>query len=234
MSDLVRMIDVAGMIVAALLTICVLSYLTGFKGLYRLALHLLIGVGVTYAMFMAVRNILYPDVFEPLQATLTGGAVDYGKLLVAVASLLSFAFLMLKLSRSLAPWGNVAIGYMVGVGLGVAAGGAVLGTLIAQGAATAGAGNADDLSVVVGALGTLTVLLSFTFTFTWRKGPLKIVTQLMEGLSAIGRFFVYVALGAAFASVYVASVSVLIGQVQWLFSAVSAIGAALANWGIGR
>jgi hypothetical protein len=58
------------------------------------------------------------------------------------------------------------------------------------------------------------VLISFTFTATWRRGPLKTVAQLVQILSGVGRFFLYVALGATFAGVYVASVSVLIGQAQ--------------------
>ncbi len=122
--------------------------------------------------------------------------------------------LWLKLWRRTSGWGNISTGYLVGVGLGVAAGGALTGTLVAQSIATATFTGTDPFSFFIGLLGTLTVLISFTFTATWRKGPLKVVARFVQGLSAVGRFFLYIALGATFAGVYVASVSVLIGQAQ--------------------
>jgi len=227
-----ELIEAVGTIIAAALTLCVLSYLLGLKVLYRLVLHLLIGVGVVYAIFVAWQSVIYPDVVSPLQYALAGDVQDVARTGIAGLGVVLGVLLWCKLSRLLAWLGNVSVGYLVGVGLGVAAGGAVIGTLYAQGAATAGIGNADTWSVLIGAVITLTVLLSFSFTFAWDKGPLKLVTQFVQGLSAIGRFFVYAALGAAFAGVYVASVSVLIGQVQFLLSAWPSVGVALANLGI--
>jgi hypothetical protein len=123
--------------------------------------------------------------------------------------------LLFKVSRRASGLGNISTGYLVGVGLGVAAGGALTGTLVAQSIATATpTAGTDPFSFFIGLLGTLTVLISFTFTATWRRGPLKAVARFVQGLSALGRFFLYVALGATFAGVYVASVSVLIGQAQ--------------------
>jgi len=49
------------------------------------------------------------------------------------------------------------------------------------------------------------------------------VARFVQGLSAVGRFFLYVALGATFAGVYVASVSVLIGRVQFFVPWVVAV-----------
>jgi hypothetical protein len=144
---------------------------------------------------------------------------------------------VLMLTKGIRAWawlGNIATGYLIGVGLGVAAGGAVLGTLYAQSVSTATLSGArtdnpvwlilDSLFLV---LGTLTVLLSFTFTATGRRGIGGWAARLVRVLSVLGRGFMYVALGAAFAGVYAASVAVLVGQAQTLILQVKAVLVAL-------
>ncbi len=116
------------------------------------------------------------------------------------------------------------IGYLVGVGAAVALGGAIFGTLGAQAAATAlppggvFAGPSSDVTInfvlnIVIVFGTVTTLLSFSFFRAARRG-------LLSGFSSIGRFFLASALGATFALVYVASVTVLIDRVQAIADAV--------------
>jgi hypothetical protein len=83
------------------------------------------------------------------------------------------------------------------------------------------------LDSVVLVLGTLTVLLSFTFTATGRRGLGGWAARWVRVLSVLGRGFVYVALGAAFAGVYAASAAVLAGQAQTLIHQVRTVLAAL-------
>lgn len=216
-------VDVIGTVAAAVLTFFVFSYLLGdlpglgsvFKFFYRLAMHVLVGAGVGYALAVAGWSVLYPRVLIPLRETLTGH-VD-PTVGVAATGVVLGGLLLFKLSRPLAWLGNIATGYLIGVGAGVAAGGAVLGTLFAQSQATwtlAGAHSLWDVLFLV--LGTLTVFVAFTFTATGRKGLAGTGARVVQVLSAIGRVLVYVALGAAFAGVYVAGVSVFIGQVQFV------------------
>jgi len=221
------MINLAGMAVAAFLTLCVFSYLLGNNFLYRLALHILIGAGIAYAVVVALST-LYTHVWLRWP---DAAAQDKEWKMGYLASGVALGVLLwLKLWRRTSGLGNISTGYLVGVGLGVAAGGALTGTLVAQSIATATpTAGIDPLAFFIGLLGTLTVLISFTFTATWRKRPWKVVSQFVRGLSAVGRFFLYVALGATFAGVYVASVSVLIGRVQFF---VPLVVAALKYFGI--
>ena len=232
--------NLVGTAVAAVLTFFVFCYLLGdlpgvgdlFKFFYRLALHILVGAGVAYALLVAGWGVLYPYVF----VRLTQFSVDNNiiKLSVAVVGAALGILLLFKGFRSLAWLGNIATGYLIGVGLGVAAGGAVLGTLYAQSVSTATLSGArtdnslwliwDSLFLV---LGTLTVLLSFTFTATSRKGLGGWAARLVRVLAVLGRGFVYVALGAAFAGVYTASAAVLAGQAQTFIHQVKAVLAAL-------
>jgi hypothetical protein len=88
----------------------------------------------------------------------------------------------------------------------------------------------DLLLMFVGALGTLAVFGSFTFTATGRKGLGGLWAQIVRVISGLGRFFLYIALGAAFAGVYVAGVSVLIGRVQAVLPLVLNVLARLGIW----
>jgi hypothetical protein len=223
-------LDLIGTIVAAVLTFLVFSYLLGdlpglgglFKGFYRLAMHILIGAGVAYAVAVAWWSVIYPRVvLRLIPAIITVDRNAIGFYLIGV---LIGVLLWMKLLRRWAWLGNWATGYLVGVGLGVTLGGAVLGTLLTQAQSTAsfaGAGSAFEGALML--IATLSVLAAFTFTVTTRRGPLALVTRAVQGLSVVGRFFIYVALGAAFAGVYAASVAVLAGRVQFLIQAVGDI-----------
>jgi hypothetical protein len=210
-----------GTAIAAVLTFFVLSYLLGdlpgvgglFKFFYRLALHILVGAGVAYALLVAGWGVLYPYVFVHLTQFSVDN--DIAKLIIPLVGAGLGILLLFKGIRSLAWLGNIATGYLIGVGLGVAAGGAVLGTLWLI------------LDSIVLVLGTLTVLLSFTFTATGRRGLGGWAARLVRVLSVVGRGFVYVALGAAFAGVYAASAAVLAGQAQTLIHQVRTVLAAL-------
>ena len=205
-------INLIGTIIATVLTLCVFSYLLGIRALYRLALHILIGASVAYALVVALST-LYVRAWMPWTVALAKNDL-FMMLYLGFGALLG-VLLWFKLSPRTSGLGNISTAYLVGVGLGVAAGGALTGTLVAQSMAAATITGTQSLAAfVIGLIGTLTVLISFTFTATWRRGPLKTVAQLVQVLSAFGRFFLYVALGATFAGVYVASVSVLIGQAQ--------------------
>lgn len=218
MTDLLKIFtpDVIGGYVAALLTILILTYILNLKPLYRLALHILIGTSAAYALVVAFWSIIVPRLVLPLLPP-----TYYPSISLASFGWVLGALVLCKLFRATAPWGNLATSLMLGVGLGVAAGGAVLGTLYAQGYATTllsgvQPGPIGAVEGFVMLAGTITALLSFTFVATWRKGLLGTVARGVRGLSAVGRMFVYAALGAAFAGAYAAGISILVTQVQTL------------------
>jgi len=233
-------LSLIGTAVAAVLTFFVLSYLLGdlpgvgdlFQFFYRLALHILVGAGVAYALLVAGWGVLYPYVFMRLASASAQG--NMMQMSIALIGVLLGVLMLTKGIRAWAWLGNIATGYLIGVGLGVAAGGAVLGTLYAQSVSTAtlsGARTDNPMWLILDSLflvlGTLTVLLSFTFTATGRRGIGGWAARLVRVLSVVGRGFMYVALGAAFAGVYAASVAVLVGQAQTLILQVKAVLVAL-------
>jgi len=191
-------------IIGLTVTVLVLSYLVGDNFLYRLAMHLLVGVGAAYVVAIAVSQVLLPSLIAPLATGRTGESI------FALFGLLGCVFLLAKLFRRAAWLGNVAVGYMLGAGAAVAVGGALLGTLASQTIAATTSLNPR----VVGLdgllthglilLGTILVLLSFVYSRSSQRGALSLFRNLGRGVLSI-------AFGATFALVFIAGASVLTG-----------------------
>jgi hypothetical protein len=219
-----------GVILGAILTFFILSYLIGDNVLYRFATHVLIGASAAYILVIVIRDVLVPRIVTPFVALQTIQTISDDNLkmillmnaIVAGLGIFLSALLVFKIWPRFAWLGNIPIGYLVGVGAAVALGGALFGTLGPQIVATApsnpfrglsGDANFNFILNILIAFGTITTLLSFSFFRAARRGVLS-------GLSSIGRTFLAIALGATFALVYIASVTLLIDRVQAISDAV--------------
>lgn len=220
--------DLIGMLVAAFLTLCVFSYL--LKGdffLYRLAVAILTGGGAAYISVIVFSQVI-PRVYIRLSSP---GQVGWVSALVGL--LLGALVLFKGFPRQRMVWlGNYSVAYLIGVGAAVSISGAALGTLLGQGraAATIQGGitpTTGTLEAIANAIimlaGTLTVLISFAFLTNLRRGIGGLYARIVRPLSAIGRVFLALAFGAIFASVYIASISVLTSRIQFMVEAGQAI-----------
>lgn len=208
------MSELVGPIIAAVLALFALSYLVGDNPLYRLALHIFVGVLIGYSFGVVVREVLLRMAFPTLISNPTA----------VVVPLVLGILLLFKGFPKQAFVGNFSVAQLIGVGAAVALGGALLGTLIPQVAATGRAlsgasltslrfGLLDALMIVVG---TICTLLAFTFAeperradgFTWRR--------IIDGAAWIGRVFLVFAFGIAFAGALTASLSIFVGRMQRL------------------
>ncbi|MBN2390692.1 MAG: hypothetical protein JXR84_08215 [Anaerolineae bacterium] len=198
-------IDIIGLIVGALVTLVIFSYLLGDNVLYRWMLALLVGSGAGYVMGVVVKVVLL-DWFIAAREADTLIIQIYYFVPVFLGILLIFkSFSASKSLRRLSVLGNIPMGYLIGTGAGVAIGGALLGTLFPQIVTTSAAVTLDNLPwglvrgiVMVG--GTIAALLVFSPRPTSKNGEtaLAISTQLSP-LRRVGEFFIIVALAAAFA-----------------------------------
>lgn len=208
-------IELIGGIVGTFLTFLILSYLIfGDSPLYRLALHILVGASVGYAVAVAVVTVLIPGFLSLTQ----GNVVEW-----VLPILLGVALLFKALPR-VSTLGNFSTAFLVGVGTAVALVGALLGTIIPQ--TTAGGSifnwlgqNRPLISLAIGllvTLGTALALLASTFTLKDKEGVQGIGATLVDYAGRFGRVFLVAAFGAAFGAALVASVSVLIGRIYAL------------------
>lgn len=200
--------DLLGGALAFVFTVALLSYLIGDNPLYRLALHIFIGVSVGYATLIVIYQVLVPRLAAPL---LSG---DLLLMALAAVPLILFIFLIFKLSPRTASWGNVSIAFMLGVGVAVAVGGAIRGTLLPQVQATwlslfpAGIGRMISNLVIL--IGTLATLLSFQF-WLQREGPEgePARSPAMAIVARIGQGFIVVTLGTVYGGMILSGLAVL-------------------------
>ncbi len=195
--------------VALVLTLMIFSYLLGDNVLYRLAIHVLIGVAAAYAAIVAVESVIVPW----LDNTLLVDSADYDTTtLVALRALgaiplLPAVLLLFKVSPRLAPLGDLGMAFVIGVGLAVAIVGAVAGTIVPlarEAAQSVGENTRDGLVIVAG---TVTTLLYFQYFAVERGGEIKRPAAL-RALSGIGRVFVMLTLGALYAGAILSSITV--------------------------
>ncbi len=213
-----ELLDLIGVVAGAVLTLLILSYVLGDNPLYRFALHLFTGALVGYSLGIALRMLL-SKLLDPL----------FSREYIVVVPVILAVFLLLKGLRRYAYLGNISLAYLVGVGAAVALSGALFGTLLPQVAAT-GRAFAQPVGRLGGPLivlvGSVTTLMVFAFTGRQARGGVgRLWARLVEVSAWVGRWFLVIALGVAFAGAVTAALSVLIGRVQAL------IDVALRFWG---
>ncbi|MGE5264597.1 MAG: hypothetical protein ACM3S0_14560 [Acidobacteriota bacterium] len=206
--------DLIGLWAGAVLTLLVFSYLLGDTPLFRLAQAIFVGVAGGYAVTVAVYLILVPRLVTPLVSDPTGNSLLFIPLALGLA-------LLLKLRTAWAPFGNIAIAFLFGVGSALAIGGALSGALLPQIRATIlpftpslGWEVLVDNALLV--IGTIGAFLSFRFATGAERPTLRALDVLGRGWSLLGRWFILGAFGAIFAGTAVSRVSILIGRVYYL------------------
>jgi hypothetical protein len=212
--------DVVGTILGLVLTLSVFSYIFGDNFLFRLAIHIFVGVSAGYVAVMAWYNVILPQLVLPL---LAGDRILFIPLVMGV-------LLLAKVSPRLSGIGTPVVAYLVGVGAAAAIGGALMGTIFPQVSATV---NMFDLnngfdafiksSIIL--LGTITTLLYFNFAGRAKQtaaAPGDLLAQrglVLEVLSWIGQGFIAVTLGALFAGIYAAALAALVERLDFIIRA---------------
>jgi len=209
--------DTIGLIVGAVLTLLIFSYILGDNPLYRLALHIFVGALVGYSFGIVVRDVLVGMVFAQV---LTNPPAIVLPLVLGI-------LLLFKGFAKQAYVGNYSVAFLVGVGTAVALGGVLLGTLVPQIGATGGAaspsswaayqlGPLDGLFII---LGTVLTLMAFAFVTQNQTGLAGMWRLIAEGTGRVGRVFLIFAFAVAFAGALTASYSIFIGRIQYLIRA---------------
>jgi hypothetical protein len=216
------LLDMAGTLVAAILTLFVFSYLLGDNVLYRFAEHLFVGAAVGYVMVVTFHVVLGSKLMMPLIEALSEG--NWGRTLLLTISLVMGLLLLTQPLKAGSWLGSLSVAFLVGVGAALAIGGAMLGTLLPQVDATANVtyyvaryGSTLGLfSGVVVLVGTIGVLVHFQFG-SGQEGP---VARLRAGLvrtwGGLGRWFILVAFAAILATTFMSRLSFLTGRIQFL------------------
>jgi hypothetical protein len=219
--------DLIWTIVGFILTLMVFSYLFGDNPLFRLTTYLFIGVTAGFSAVMVIYHVLMPRLLFPLLEDPLGPQTW-----VVIVPLILGMLLLMKLSPHLARAGEISMAYLVGVGAAVMIGGAVIGTLFTQSAATvnmfdfdlgAQFGQTLFMRLLEGGIflaGTIGTLIYFQFGARLRPGLPPQRPRIVTILSSIGQVFIAITLGALFAGVFATALTALIDRVGFLRDAI--------------
>jgi hypothetical protein len=218
-------LDFIGTIVAALMTIMILSYLVGDNPLFRVATHIFIGVAAGYAGVIAWDSVIRPNLVSPVVAGGLSGLLDYRVLVPLILVIL----LLFKLWPITTKVGSIPMAILVGVGAAVVLGGAITGTLIPQTRAAMLSLSMSDMPADLGAspiehlvnvlimlLGTISTLFYFHFSVPKREDVPQTVSRIITILKASGRVFIAITFGAMYAGALMAAIIALAERFQFL------------------
>lgn len=210
------------------LTVLVFSYLLGDNAAYRLAVNFLAGLSLTYAVVVVLVNVLWPRLVLPMSQVFSRPEGDFiGLALSASGGLLFGALILMKLSRRLAPLGNYGMAVLIGVGAGLAVGGALLGSLIGLSVAGAGWWRPGDLAgslfALLALVAMLAVLISFWYTGAADGAGADRRPGLVRAISGIGRGFMMVTFGALFGGALVTGIATLVNRLELITQFIEAI-----------
>ncbi|MQC27274.1 MAG: hypothetical protein DWG76_07485 [Chloroflexi bacterium] len=227
------LLSISGVVVAAILTLITLSYIIEDHALFRLVLHLFVGVAAGYAGAVAIEEILIPQFILPLQGQLIGvpqiGAFD---LIMRTGLTL---LLLTKLWPRTAVLGNPVSAMLVGIGAALAIGGAVQGTILPQVAASSAVfdldsfdlalqggyyaeGTAIILQGLITLLATIGTLAYFHFGARSRGNLPPERAIFVDVLAWIGRVFIPITLAVLFSGVLLAALTALIERLDFLIN----------------
>ena len=236
LEQITQLADPIGIVIGFVLTIMVLSYIIGDNVLFRLAVHIFIGVASGYAAVLILYNVIWHQVLVPiLQVFSAGKTLDLATYSIRVIPAVILGIWMLtKLSPRLSRGGTPVLAFLTGVGAATVIGGAVLGTIFPQVGASANLLNIHSapsalnnvvswfINALIILVGTATTLIYFQFgTRRHEEGEAVQRPVIIEYLSIVGQGFLVVTLGVLFAGVYLAALSALVDRIRFLWETIA-------------
>lgn len=217
------MCDVLGVWLAALLTILVFTYLIRDSFLFRIASGLLVGTAIGFAGAVVISNVLLPLLFRMIDEIL-GLPDSWIALVLDVLPVVLGVSLLVRLTPTFraTTFSNLGLAYLFGIGAALTIGGALAGNLVPQLAATMSISLAPQDSLLQWAngfvilIGTIGAFLAFRFIQPGTRPWQRAYDAVTRGWGTLGRGFIMIAFGAILASLILARVTALVGQLYFL------------------
>lgn len=242
------LLETLGTLLAAILTVMVLSYIVGDNAFFRIATYLFVGVASGYAAAVAWQLVLQPRLIAPL-LNLTSAPLGAGSFLTGVIVPIGLvALLALRLVPGAGRLGGLPVALLIGVGAAAVVGGAVTGTLVPQTMAamesfspfavapqTGETGVERMVNVLLVLVGTIGTLAYFRFgvrkgeehspRYGWRlvRTPLGSISLPWPVFPFLGEVFIFIAFGVMFAGALSATLLYLTERLQFLASALQTL-----------
>ncbi|HPM76830.1 MAG TPA: hypothetical protein PK961_07045 [bacterium] len=209
---------------AALLTLCILSFLYDDNPFYKFAEHLFIGVSAAYWMVIGFWTVMVPNLLGKLWpsfvARINPGIGDVERSLIYLIPLLFGVILLFRLSNKLGWVSRWALAFIVGTTAGLNFVGYLQSDFVGQieGAIgslivvdpTTGFSLGGTFNAVVMLVGVLTSLIYFFFS-SEHKGVMGVGSR-------VGIWVLMITFGASFGYTVMGRIALLVGQMEFLFA----------------
>jgi hypothetical protein len=200
--------ELIALLIGFILTLAIYSYVVGDNPVYRLAVHLLVGVSAAYAAVIVLRHVMLPVLIE-IRLEPTSAFFWLVPLLLAL-------FLLAKRLPLVGWLSHATLALIVGAGAAVALVGAVRGTLLPQiglmGNPVIGLGPAG---LILTALLTAATLLTFHFSGGQMQDGVWKRPFWQRGVYQIGQAVLMITFGAIFAGVLSTSLLLLTSRISY-------------------
>ncbi|MCK5634847.1 MAG: hypothetical protein KAI06_07160 [Anaerolineales bacterium] len=232
-------LDFIEMIIAAFVTVMILSYVIGDNVLFRVATYLFIGVASGFAGAIAWENVVKPTLVQPLIDEGPARLFSSEGALTFLIPWMLVLFLFFKLSPRLSRFGSFPVALLVGVGAAVVVGGSITGTLVPQSLAATGALSTATafpapgqplavwleqlISALISILATISVLIYFRFSARRELTGGARRSRISEVFAYLGKVFIAVTFGVMYAGALMATIAVLAQRFQFLHDVVTNI-----------
>jgi len=212
------MTDLLVGLISFLFTLMIFSYLVGDNPLFRLALHIFVGVTAGYVTLIVWQQVIINKLFAPM---LSG---NLNQLIFLLFPLVMGLFLLFKVSSKYSWLGRWVVAFLVGVGAAAAIAGALTGTLLPQVWASINLFDLDAFQAAKAAekitegifilLGTVTTLAYFQFSVRQRTARAGNRGLFMRAISVLGEVFFAITFGALFAGVLSSTLAAMVNRMQ--------------------
>lgn len=199
-----------------ILTLFVFSYVLRDTFLYRLAVYIFVGLAAAFTALVTWESLIVPLLDTD------------GERALLFIGLIFALLLLLKPFPALTPLSNLALAFIIAVGMAVALVGALTGSLLPLTIATARSVQGNWLEGAFIVFGVVTSLLYFQYLggrrppqadqMTLTEAPADPRPRLVRWLGGIGQGFIAIALGAFYASAILTSLTIFSERISFLFN----------------
>ncbi len=198
-----------GVWIAAILTICIYSFLYKDNPLYKFAESLFVGLGAAYFLSLLYHETIMPKLIHPLFPGDSGDPVQLIRIIPGILAV----FMLLRFFPKLSWLSRWALGFIVGMYSAVNITGFAQADLVTQIYATMRTplNSGGPLMVILNAVAVIGVFSTLIYFFFSKEHK-----GFLGGTAKLGIWFLMVAFGASFGYTVMGRVSLLIGRMQFM------------------
>ena len=204
-------LDIIGVWLLVLMTLCILSYLYGDNPFYKAAEHIFVGVSAGYVFALTWWDQIWPNLFGRLFPAYVDAGFEFSG--IYIIPLILGIFMLLRLIPSLSWLARIAIAYIVGMAAGLKFYVFINSNILMQiqnSAIDFSKSGWEIFNHVLILVGVISALVYFFFSKE-HKGVVGTVSK-------IGVYFLMIKFGASFGFAVMGRISLLIGRFEDLIN----------------